>query len=467
MSTFTHMKKISDVIDAGAILEIIEGSAPASIEEVRDILTKAELRQGLDLKEAAVLLRVEEPELSDEIFRSAGRVKRAIYGERLVLFAPLYTSSFCVNDCAYCGFRSSNREQRTRLSMEEIRSEARALIDMGHKRVLLECGEEGELNTIDYTIDSIEAIYSARSGNGEIRRVNVNIAATDVENYKRLKKAGIGTYQLFQETYHQPTYTRLHKGPKADYSRQLFAHDRAFEAGIDDVGLGVLFGLYDYRFEVLALLSHARYLERTFNVGPHTFSVPRFKQAKGASVATDYLVSDDELLKIIAVLRLAVPYTGMIISTRESAGFRKKAFEIGISQASACSSASPGGYSNKEAHEQFGQFSIGDHRAMDDFLSDALSADLLPSFCTACYRRGRTGEVFMKLAKPGEIEHLCSPNALLTFKEYLEDYASVDVKALGAQVVERYLGEIDDPLLREETREMLKKIEGGERDCFF
>lgn len=470
------MKKISDVIDAGAISSIIEGASRASIEEVRDILTKAELKEGLTLKEVAVLLEVEEPGLIEEMSESAGRVKRAIYGERLVLFAPLYTSSHCVNDCAYCGFRSSNKEQRTRLTMDEVRSEATALIDMGHKRVLLECGEEPELNTIDYTIDAIDAIYSARSGAGEIRRVNVNIAATGVENYKRLKEAGIGTYQLFQETYHQPTYERLHKGPKADYSRQLFAHDRAFVAGIDDVGLGVLFGLYDYRFEVLSLLSHARYLEHTFNVGPHTFSVPRLKQASGASVAPDYLVGDDELLKIIAVLRLAVPYTGMIISTRESAGFRKKAFEIGISQASAASSASPGGYTDrvgkegkegKASHEQFGQFSLGDLRAMDDFLTEALSADLLPSFCTACYRRGRTGEAFMKLAKPGEIEHLCSPNALLTFKEYLEDYASVGVKALGAQVLERYLGEIDDPLLREETREMLRKIEGGERDCFF
>lgn len=472
MSSAKLMKKVSDVVDASAISSIIEAASVASTEEAREVLKKAELREGLTLKEAAVLLTVKEPGLLEEIYRFAGRVKRAIYGERLVLFAPLYTSSHCVNDCAYCGFRSSNKGQRTRLAMEEIGREARELIDMGHKRVLLECGEDAELNTIDYTIDAIKAIYSASSGTGEIRRVNVNIAATSVENYKRLKAAGIGTYQLFQETYHQPTYERLHKGPKADYSRQLFAHDRAFEAGIDDVGLGVLFGLYDYRFEVLALLSHAHYLERTFNVGPHTFSVPRFREARGASVATDFSVSDDEFLKIIAVLRLAVPYTGMIISTRESPELRAKAFEIGISQASAASIASPGGYTDregkeaKESHERFGQFSLGDLRAMDDFLKDALSADLLPSFCTACYRRGRTGETFMKLAKPGEIEHLCSSNALLTFKEYLEDYASADVKALGAVVLDKYLNEIADPALKEETRTRLKMIEAGTRDTF-
>lgn len=460
------MKKISDVIDANSISRIIDGACSPSSAEVRDILTEAEQKQGLTLSNVATLLKVEDAEQINEIFKSAGRVKHAIYGERLVLFAPLYTSSHCVNDCAYCGFRSTNKAARVRLNMNEIKSEAKALIDMGHKRVLLECGEAPEFSSIDYTIDAIRAIYSVKSGGGEIRRINVNIAATSVEDYRRLKEAGIGTYQLFQESYHLPTYERVHSGPKADYERQLFAHDRAFEAGIDDVGLGVLFSLYDYRFEVLALLSHTRYLERTFGVGPHTFSMPRLMPALGSSVGTDYKVTDGELLKIIAVLRLAVPYTGMIISTRESPALRTKAFEIGISQASACSSASPGGYTDKKANNTIEQFTLKDTRGMDDFLREALKSDLLPSFCTACYRSGRTGETFMNLAKPGEIQHLCKPNALLTFKEYLEDYAPADIKTKGAKVVEKYLGEIDDPRLREATREMLRKIEGGVRDTF-
>ena len=456
------MNKVSGVIDSDIINSILAGTSPLTDAELSVILKKAELKNGLTLKETAGLLSVEEPELLDEIFSSAGRVKRAIYGERLVLFAPLYTSSYCVNDCAYCGYRSSNEIERVRLTMDEIKSEAGALIDMGHKRVLLETGEAPE-SSIDYTLAAIEAIYGVKSGKGEIRRLNVNMAATGVEDYRRLKAAGIGTYQLFQETYHQPTFERVHSGPKADYERQLFAHDRAFEAGIDDVGLGVLFGLYDYRFEVLALLSHAHYLERSFNVGPHTFSVPRLKPATGATVDTDFQVTDDELLKIIAVLRLALPYTGMIISTRESPALRARAFEIGISQASACSSASPGGYTGKGSHEQF---KVDDTRAMDDFLREALSNDILPSFCTACYRNGRTGEVFMDLAKPGEIQHLCKPNALLTFKEYLEDYADEDMKIKGNRLVKKYLDEIVDSGLREETKEMLRRIEGGERDSY-
>ncbi|MBE9531978.1 MAG: [FeFe] hydrogenase H-cluster radical SAM maturase HydG [Proteobacteria bacterium] len=457
------MMDITSLIDAESISSIIEEALPPTSGELSKILTKAELKKGLTLGEAASLLKVTEDESVEEIRKSAGRVKRDIYGERLVLFAPLYTSSYCVNDCAYCGYRSTNKIERRRLTTEVIKSEAKALIDMGHKRVLLECGEDPELNTIDYTVEAIQTIYSVKSGSGEIRRINVNMAAAGVEEYRRLKASAIGTYQLFQETYHRPTYERLHSGPKGDYARQLFAHDRAFEAGIDDVGLGVLFGLYDYRFEVLALLSHAHYLESTFGVGPHTLSVPRFKPALGAEIDTKFAVTDDELLNIIAVLRLALPYTGMIISTRESPELRLKALEIGISQASACSSASPGGYTNKDGAEQF---TIGDERGMDDFLREALKNNLLPSFCTACYRNGRTGEVFMELAKPGEIQHLCKPNALLTFKEYLEDYAATDVKRDGAKVIEKYLAEIKNPRLREETRERLKRIEGGERDSF-
>ncbi|MEE9543335.1 MAG: [FeFe] hydrogenase H-cluster radical SAM maturase HydG [Thermodesulfobacteriota bacterium] len=464
---FKNKQKISDVINEEEIAGIISSSAKSLPQEIREILKKAHGMNGLTLKEAASLLSVTDEGLGLEINEAAGRVKRRVYGDRLVLFAPLYTSSHCVNDCAYCGFRRSNNLDRVRLTIDEVREETEALIEMGHKRVLLESGEDPLLNDIDYTLEAIEAIYSVKPGSGEIRRVNVNIAATSVDNYRRLKAASIGTYQLFQETYHRATYESLHSGPKADYERQLFAHDRAFEAGIDDVGLGALFGLYDYRFETLALLSHARYLESKFNVGPHTFSVPRLRPATGAKVDTRYAVTDSELLRVIAVLRLAVPYTGMIISTRESAGLRSLAFEIGISQASACSKARPGGYTKKEGRSERGQFEVGDTRAMDVFLRQTLDEGLLPSFCTACYRRGRTGEAFMKLARPGDIHHLCSPNALLTFKEYLEDFAPGDIKLKGESVIEKYLGEIEDPLLRDETREGLKRIEGGVRDIYF
>jgi 2-iminoacetate synthase len=457
-------KKISEVVDTEEIASAISKAKRATDGEVREILKKAVCKSGLTLEEAAVLLNAGEA-LDAEISEAAGRIKKEIYGDRLVLFAPLYTSSYCVNDCAYCGFRSTNKIGRVCLTTDEIKEETKALIDMGHKRVLLESGESFDTD-IDYTLDAIEAIYSVNSGGGEIRRVNVNIAATSVEDYRRLKAVGIGTYQLFQETYDRDTYEKLHLGPKADFCRQLFAHDRAFAAGLDDVGLGVLFGLYDYRFDTLALLSHARYLERKFNVGPHTFSMPRLRAALGAEVDPRYAVTDSELLRVIAVLRLAVPYTGMIISTRESAEFRSRAFEIGISQSSVCSEAEPGGYTKEDRGEKHGQFTIEDTRSMNDFLRKTLDEGLLPSFCTACYRRGRTGEAFMKLAKPGEIHHLCSPNALLTFKEYLEDYAPGDIKEKGSQVLDKYLGEIEDRALKEETRARLKKIEEGLRDTY-
>lgn len=436
------------------------------VTDIEAVLEKASQKKGLTLEEAALLLSIEESEGISAILAAAGEIKKEIYGERLVLFAPLYISNYCVNNCEYCGFHSKNKAQRKRLTTSEITAEVKALIDMGHKRLLLECGEDPLRNTMDFVIEAISAIYETRSGHGEIRRVNVNIAPPDLAGFRRLKKASIGTYQLFQETYDEQTYAALHSGPKADFSRQIHAHDLAFTAGIDDVGIGVLFGLFDYRFEVLALLSHARYLEKKFGVGPHTISVPRLRSAPTVELKTDYAVSEAELLKIIAVLRLAVPYTGMILSTRESPALRTAAFKAGITQASSGSAATPGGY-NKEKTPQTEQFSLSDARTVDRFLKDALRDKLLPSFCTACYRMGRTGAAFMELAKPGEIKNLCAPNAILTFKEYLEDYAPEDVKRAGLPVLKKNLEEIEDPALRKETKKRIKKIEAGMRDIFF
>ncbi len=458
------MDRAGEIINAEEIWAVLR-HVPKGMG-LESVLEKARKKEGLTLSEAAFLLSIKDGEGVASILAAAGEIKKEIYGERLVLFAPLYISNYCINDCEYCGFHSRNSVPRKRLTRGEITAEVKTLIDMGHKRLLLECGEDPAQNTMDYIIEAISAIYRTKSGKGEIRRVNVNIAPPSLPGFRRLKKAGIGTYQLFQETYDARTYARVHRGPKADFSRQLHAHDLAFTAGIDDVGLGVLFGLFDSRFEVLALLSHTRYLEKKFGVGPHTISVPRLRPAPTVDINTGYTVGEAELLKIIAVLRLAVPYTGLILSTRESPKLRAAAFSAGITQASSGSAATPGGY-NKGKNPQAEQFSLSDGRVVDRFLKDALREKLLPSFCTACYRRGRTGRAFMELARPGEIKNLCAPNAILTFKEYLEDYAPEDVVKAGLPVLKRCLDDIKDTALREETRKRLKKIEAGMRDLFF
>lgn len=451
---------IGEIVDEQKLFYILKKTK--SSLSVSKILDKALVKKGLDLEEVGYLINNSS---SKELFEAAGKIKREIYGERIVLFAPLYISSFCINNCKYCGFQKSNSSLRKKLSLKEIEEEVIILEKMGHKRILLECGEHPDENPIDFVVSAIKTIYGTKWGKGEIRRVNVNIAATSKENYKKLKEAGIGTYQLFQETYHRASYEKFHEGPKENYERQLFAHDRAFEAGIDDVGLGVLFGLYDWRFDLLALISHAKYLDKKYGVGPHTFSVPRWQPAEGANwKAAPYPVSEEELLKIIAILRLAVPYTGMIISTRERPEIREKAFEIGISQTSAASITAPGGY---HAHQKLSQFSLQDHRSLDQVLLCMLKKDLLPSFCTACYRLNRTGKAFMDLAKPGSIQNLCRPNALLTFKEYLEDYASEEVKKLGIKIIDKYLTEIPNKTIREETKKRLSHIEKGARDLYF
>lgn len=459
------MPNIREVINENKIWKILKETEKNYSEKIIEkILKKALKKKGLNLEEVGYLLQTEKPELIERMFATSGRIKNEIYGERLVFFAPLYLSSFCVNDCDYCGFHIRNKEPRKKLSLEEVQEEVKILEDMGHKRLLLEFGEHPVENPIDYVVDVIKTIYKTKSGPGEIRRVNVNIAATTVEDYRKLKAAGIGTYQLFQETYHWETYKKLHRGPKADYERQLFAHDRALEAGIDDVGLGVLYGLFDYKFDTLALVSHSQYLDRKYNIGPHTLSVPRFQPAPTVNMDLPHKVSEGQLLKIISILRMAVPYTGMIISTRERPEIRAKAFQIGISQASAASRTSPGGYRKKGTLQQF---SLQDHRSADEVLKSILKQGLLPSFCTACYRLGRTGETIMKLLKTGEIHNLCRPNAILTFKEYLEDYASEKVKNLGLEIINQYLEKISGPDIKQETERRLKRIEKGERDLYF
>ena len=476
------MPDIKEVIDQGKILDILARTKKHDSAKVLEILDKAKKRKGLTPEEAAFLVQAEETGLIEKMFKVAGAIKKEIYGERLVLFAPLYVSNFCVNDCQYCAFHRSNPACRKKLSLLEVSEEVKILENMGHKRLLLEFGEHAQKNPIDYVVRVIKTIYKTKTGRGEIRRVNVNIAADTVENYRKLKEAGIGTYQLFQETYHRPTYEKLHSGPKADFARQLFAHNRALEAGIDDIGLGALFGLYDWRFEILALVSHAKYLEKKFGVGPHTFSVPRFQPAGGVDFQPEYSVSEDELLKIIAILRMAVPYTGMIISTRERPEIRKRAFEIGISQTSAGSRTEVGGYQRKlkipaqgwsasgrksEELKVSGQFQLQDERSLDKVVESILRQGLLPSFCTACYRSKRTGKNFMSLAKPGNIHNFCRPNALLTFKEYLEDFGSERIKNIGVKIMNKYLNQIPDSRIKNQTKIKLSKIENGERDLYF
>ncbi|MFC1656133.1 [FeFe] hydrogenase H-cluster radical SAM maturase HydG [Patescibacteria group bacterium] len=457
------MSKTSHIFDADQITHLVSSTKNPSKDTIEKILQKAKKMRGINLEEAATLINADNPH-TEAMFKTAGYIKNEIYGERLVLFAPLYISNYCINDCDYCGFHARNKQKRIKLSLKEVEEQTRILINMGHKRLLLEFGEHPVEAPIDYIIDVIKTIYSVKEGRGEIRRLNVNIAATTVEDYKKLKAAEIGTYQLFQETYDRETYERLHKGPKGDFERQLFAHDRAFEGGIDDVGLGVLYGLYDWKFDTLALLSHAFYLDKKYGVGPHTFSVPRLQSAPTVDEDWPYEVTEDELLKIIAILRMAVPYTGMIISTRERAEIREKAFELGISQTSAASQTSPGGYGKEEA---LNQFTTSDERSVDEVIEKILDDGFMPSFCTACYRLGRTGQDFMDIAKPGEIHNFCRPNAILTLKEYLEDYASERSKAKGLKIIDKYVEKIPSNSVREKTVNRLKLIEKGERDLYF
>jgi 2-iminoacetate synthase len=436
---------------------------------VETIVIKALALKGLTLSETARLLLVDNEKEARPIFKAAKIVKERIYGQRLVLFAPLYTSNECSNNCLYCAFRKDNKKlSRKSLTLEEIRREVKILQAEGHKRILLVAGEDREQAGIGNLEKIIRAVYQTRNGRGKIRRLNVNVAPLSVEDFRRLKKTGIGTYQLFQETYHRETYGRCHpSGPKADYEYRLTAMDRALQAGIDDVGIGVLFGLYDYKFEVLALLSHARHLDATYRIGPHTISVPRIEPALEAPLANrpPAPVSDLDFKKLVAVLRLAVPYTGIILSTRETAGLRNELFSLGVSQISAGSRTDPGGYSRTE--QGAAQFELYDDRSTAQVIKDVLKLGYIPSFCTACYRRGRTGEDFMRLAKPGKIRNLCLPNALLTFKEYLQDYGDRELVELGEKVIQEQAKGISSGTIRAETFKKLLEVKRGKRDLYF
>ena len=438
---------------------------------IEEILKKADEGKGISHREAAVLLEVRDPELRDRIYAIARRLKQQIYGNRIVMFAPLYLSNHCVNGCVYCPYHAKNRTiPRRKLTQEEIRREVIALQDMGHKRLALETGEHPKLSPIEYVLESIDTIYSIHHKNGAIRRVNVNIAATTVENYTRLKDAGIGTYILFEETYDRATYEQLHPtGPKSDWAYHTEAMDRAMLGGIDDVGIGALFGLSDYRYDFVGILMHAEHLEARFGVGPHTISVPRIRPADDID-PKDFpnAVTDEVFRRIVAVLRLAVPYTGMIVSTRESQRSRELVLDVGVSQLSGGSKTSVGGYAEGiEDVEDSAQFDISDNRTLDEIVGWLLELNYIPSFCTACYREGRTGDRFMSLAKRGLIGNCCAPNALMTLAEYLEDYASPKVKLLGRQMIDRESKIIPSEKVRQITLRNLEEIVKGKRDFRF
>ena len=438
---------------------------------VDEILEKAKARKGLDHREASVLLACEDPDRVQALYDLAEQIKKDFYGNRIVMFAPLYLSNYCVNGCTYCPYHLKNKHiARRKLTQEEIVREVTALQDMGHKRLAIEAGEDPVNNPIEYILESIKTIYSIKHKNGAIRRVNVNIAATTVENYRKLKEAGIGTYILFQETYHKESYEKLHPtGPKHNYAYHTEAMDRAMEGGIDDVGLGVLFGLELYKYEFAGLLMHAEHLEAVHGVGPHTISVPRVKHADDIDPAAfDNSISDDIFAKICACIRVAVPYTGMIISTRESQACREKVIRLGVSQISGASKTSVGGYAEEDVMEENSeQFDVSDKRTLDEVVRWLMQLGYIPSFCTACYREGRTGDRFMSLCKAGQIQNCCHPNALMTLKEYLMDYASPETRAIGEALIEKEIDNIGKDKVKDIVRERLVKIENGERDFRF
>lgn len=437
----------------------------------KELLAKAGLRKGLTHREASVLLASQDEEIVQEIYELAKQIKQDFYGNRIVLFAPLYLSNYCVNGCTYCPYHAKNHHMpRKKLTQEEIRQEVIALQDMGHKRLAIEAGEDPVNNPIEYILECIHTIYGIHHKNGAIRRVNVNIAATTVENYRKLKEAEIGTYILFQETYHKESYLKLHPtGPKHDYNYHTEAMDRAMEGGIDDVGCGVLFGLDKYRYEFAGLLMHAEHLEAVYGVGPHTISVPRLRDADDIDASSFRNgIDDDTFAKIIACIRIAVPYTGMIVSTRENQTTREKVLQLGVSQISGGSKTSVGGYAEPEPEESKSeQFDVMDNRTLDEVVAWLMEQGHVPSFCTACYREGRTGDRFMSLCKSGQIQNCCHPNALMTLKEYLEDYASETTKAVGDALILKELNQIPKEQVRQIVVEHLKQIEQGQRDFRF
>jgi len=456
-------------IDEQKIWSILEKNKQADFSRIREILAKASEMKGLNLDDVAALTKISDPEMLSELFNTANQVKETIYGKRLVVFAPLYISNLCANECLYCAFRATNKDIiRSVLPQKAIANEVKTLINQGQKRVLLVAGESYPKQGFQYVLDSIKTIYDVKTKHGEVRRVNVNVAPLKTEEFKSLKDSGIGTYQIFQETYHRETYNKVHlAGKKRDYNWRAWSLHRAMEAGIDDVGIGVLFGLFDYRFELLAMMQHVFELEEKFGIGPHTISVPRLEPATNSDIASHppFPVSDIDFRKIVAILRLAVPYTGIIMSTRETAKMRRETFALGVSQISAGSRTNPGGYEEETEDDPSGQFSLGDHRPLDEVIRDVASMGYIPSFCTACYRLGRTGSDFMDLAKPGDIKLHCAPNALSSFKEYLQNYASKETKKVGSKLIHKTISEMSG-LAKQRAEKLVKRVEEGRDDVY-
>jgi len=459
-------------IDANEIWNHINRAQPTR-ERVREIIAKSLNKERLTLEETATLVQADDPVLIEEIKSGAKKLKDTIYGNRIVLFAPLYIGNKCTNDCKYCGFRISNKEaERKTLSDEELIGEVKALEDNGQKRLILVYGEHPSYNA-DYIAHTVETVYKVKSGNGEIRRVNINAAPLDIEGFRKVKDAGIGTYQIFQETYHPEVYKDYHLGgKKRDFDYRLVSLDKAQEAGLDDVGIGALFGLYDWRFEVLGLVRHANHLEACYNVGPHTISFPRITQASTIGMTDKYVVSDEEFTRIIAILRLAVPYTGLILTAREPEHIRREVMEYGVSQIDGGTKLELGSYSQSQNEDQNlnkEQFTINDSRSLNEIIDELLDEEFLPSFCTACYRLGRTGEHFMEFSVPGFIKRYCAPNAILTLSEYLMDYATPDVKEKGWRVIEENIQNLEGHkhVKTDEIRNRVEKIKQGERDLYF
>lgn len=455
-------------LDGEKIEKILASCSQENAAKVRDVLARGKELKGLSLQDVAVLMGISSPELTSELYLAAKAVKEEIYGNRIVLFAPLYISNLCSNECLYCAFRKSNRAvSRRALNMAEIAEETRVILRQGHKRVLMVAGESYPGSGIDYVLDAIDAIYDVREGESCVRRVNVNLAPLSVDDFRCLKEHNIGTFQLFQETYHRPTYRQMHlSGPKSDLDWRASSFDRAMLAGIDDVGMGLLYGLYDWRYETLALMQHIAHLEERFGVGCHTISVPRIEPAVGSDLASSppHAVSDRDFLKLVAILRLAVPYTGIIMSTRESAAIRSLTLELGVSQISAGSRTNPGGYS-EESQFEAAQFQLGDHRSLAEVVQDLGAHGFIPSFCTGCYRLGRTGKDFMDLAKPGLIKAKCAPNALSTFEEYLLDYATDEARLAGEGAIAATLNGMEERTRRVSER-LLDKVRSGQRDVY-
>jgi 2-iminoacetate synthase len=460
---------MKDFINDTQIQDTLDRNLNPDKNRVLEIINKAKEMKGLTLDETALLLQCEDRDVISEMFSTARFIKREIYGNRLVLFAPLYISNYCSNNCRYCAFRKDNKElERRALDMNEIAIEVKTLEMEGHKRLLMLCGENHKMSSLDYFLEAIETAYSVKTEKGgEIRRINVEIAPLTVNEFKRLKDANIGTYVLFQETYHHNTYRQMHPtGPKADFAWRLCAQDNAMQGGINDIGIGALFGLYDYKYEVLGLLTHAQHLDNTYGVGPHTISIPRLEPALNAPVANKppRPVSDNEFKKLVAIIRIALPYTGIILTTRESAALRTEVFDLGVSQISAGSRTNPGGY-KQGSSEAFrsAQFNLGDSRTLDEVIYDVTIHGHIPSFCTACYRLGRVGQDFMDMAKPGEIKNHCSPNAISTFMEYLMNYASPKTRDAGERAIEKILAGIDVKIAKK-ANAMLERVKTGERD---